>query len=193
MEVDLEFRLFEPAKRVLKSDTESSPSYNQYDYIPTGALQFELDGSSYRNEYQMRWKDTKKRKLENQMNEIMKGLYAAAAWHYERHAQAKKREVEWAAEKAKRQEEARIARIEAHRVTLFERGNEQYSKYLELRRYLEAVRIEALNRGGTVDQDCEIGKWLSWAEQHLESLNPLKKDLPVYNVYDPGMYSGRRY
>ena len=109
----------------------------------------------------MRWKDTKKRKVENQLNEIMKGLYEVAAWHYEWKAQAKKREAEWAIEEAKRQEAARIARIEAHRVELFERGTEQYSKYLGLRRYLDAVKTEALKRAGVVDQDSEIGKWLT--------------------------------
>lgn len=193
MEVDLEFRLFEPATRILKSDSESRSTYKQYDYVPTGELLFELDGSSYRSEYRMRWRDTKKRKLEDQLNEIMKGLYTAAAWHYEWNAQAKKREAEWAIEEAKRQEAARIARIEAHRVTLIERGVEQHAKYLAQRRYLDAVRAEAINRAGTVDQESEIGMWLDWAERYVESMNPLKGNLPTYDVDDTGSSFDKRW
>ena len=193
MEVDLSFRLFEPAKRILRSDSDSGSSYKQYDYIPTGVLRFELDGSSYRSEYRMRWRDTKKQKLEDQLNEIMKGLYEAAAWHYEWHAPAKKREAEWAIEEAKRQKAARIARIEAHRVALLGRSAEHHAKYLELRRYLDAVRAEAVGRAGTIDQDSEIGKWLAWAERHVESVNPLSGELPVYNVDDSGTSFDRRW
>jgi hypothetical protein len=193
MEVDLEFRLFEPARRILKSDSESISSYKEYDYVPTGILLFELDGSSYRSEYRMRWRDTKKRKLEDQLNEIMKGLYAAAAWHYEWNAQAKKREAEWAIEEAKREEAARIAGVEAQRVALLERGAEQHAKYLELQRYLDAVRAEALKRAGSGDQDGEIGEWLIWAKKHVEYVNPLKGELPTYDVDDPGSSFDKRW
>ncbi len=193
MEVDLEFRLFEPARRILKSDSESRSTYKQYDYVPTGELLFELDGSSCRSEYRTRWRDTKKRRLENQLNEIMKGLYTAAAWHYEWNAQAKKREAEWAIEEAKRQEAARIFRIEVHRVTLIERGVEHHSKYLGMRRYLDAIKAEAANRMGTIDKGSEIGKWLVWAEDHVESMNPLKGNLPIYDVDDPGSSFDKRW
>ena len=141
----------------------------------------------------MRWRDTKKRKLEDQLNEIMKGLYAAAAWHYEWNAQAKKREAEWAIEEAKREEAARIAGVEAQRVALLERGAEQHAKYLELQRYLDAVRAEALKRAGSGDQDGEIGEWLIWAKKHVESVNPLKGELPTYDVDDPGRSFDKRW
>lgn len=101
--------------------------------------------------------------------------------------------MEWAIEEAKRQEAARIARIEARRAALFERGSERYSKYLELRRYLDAVKAEAFNRAGAVDQGTEIGKWLTWAQKHVESANPLSGELPIYGVDDPGTYYERKW
>jgi hypothetical protein len=58
-------------------------------------------------------------------------------------------------------------------VELFERDTVRFFKHLELRRYLDAVRTEALNRADTVDRESEIGKWLDWAQEHVESVNPL--------------------
>ena len=79
---------------------------------PAGVLKFELDGSSYRSVYRMCRQDTKKRILEDQLNEILKGLFTVAAWHYEWRTRAKKREKEWAIEQATREEAARIAALE---------------------------------------------------------------------------------
>jgi hypothetical protein len=186
IDVDLKFRIFEPAKRTMKPDSTSRSRHREYEYSATGILQFEIEAPSYRKEYRAQWRDTKRRMLEDRLNEVVKGLYKAAAWNCEWKAQAKKYRAERAIEEARRQEEARIARIEAHRVELFERDTVRFFKHLELRRYLDAVRTEALNRADTVDRESEIGKWLDWAEQHVESMNPLNGEFPAFNVEDPG-------
>jgi hypothetical protein len=192
MDVDLTFKLFEPSRRKVRQDSGRASSYKQYDYTPTGVLQFEIGDCSYHNEYRTRWRDTKRRQLEDQLNGIIEGLFTAAAWEHERNARVKKREEEWAIELAKREERERLARINGHRIAMLENGLEQYSRYLKLRGYLYAVREEALTRVDSIALDSEIAKWLSWAEQHIESVNPLKGELPVFSVGDPGMFFGRK-
>ncbi len=53
-----------------------------------------------------------------------------------------------------------------------------------LRGYIEAVRAAAQRRYGAIEDASEMGQWLKWAEEYLDSVDPFsdRQDLPTYSL-----------
>lgn len=53
-----------------------------------------------------------------------------------------------------------------------------------IKTFIEAVRMEAIRRFGRIDDESDVGRWLQWAEQYLQLVDPLSADreLPTYSL-----------
>jgi hypothetical protein len=53
-----------------------------------------------------------------------------------------------------------------------------------IRAYVEAVRAATQRRYGAIEDASEMGQWLKWAEEYLDSVDPFsdRRDLPTYSL-----------
>lgn len=184
----LEVSLREPSKQVRHVPTAKeladAKRYSwmrpaPYDLVSSGTLVLNIE-----NVWGIRhaWKDGKTHRLEEVLNEVVVGLVEAAL---QKKAQGEERERE-----RLRQEE-----LERQRVAARQRARQERAKVRRLERLREATDEHQRLREfvahlhevvGTVDSDTELGRWLSWADDHVRRLDPLtpfREPSPTIRLY----------
>lgn len=140
----------------------------KYDHKPTGELQVII----YRLDYRYgdsRWRDSKRRPLEQQVGDIVVGIEEyGAKLRQERieREEARRREAEAA---QRRWEEQRRREEEARR---FKELQDQAGRWLEakkLRAYLRAVERSVPFEERSED----LASWLEWAKDRIDEFDPL--------------------
>jgi hypothetical protein len=171
----LEISLREPSKQVRHVPTSKeladAKRYSwmrpaPYDLVSSGTLVLNIE-----NVWGARhaWKDGKRRRLEDALNDVVVGLIEAAL---RKKAQREEQErSRLRQEELERQREAarQRARQERARVRRLERLWEAANKHQRLRAFVAQLHDVA----GSVDPDSELGRWLSWADSHVRRLDPL--------------------
>jgi hypothetical protein len=162
-----------------------------WDLVPTGQPILWVDHSHYGGRH---FKDGKRKRLEDRLNEVVEALVSAARAEKDRRAAAERAERERAearrrwqqAERASREELCKRERLH-HLVTLWQRN-------LELRRFLSTLRASLTDRG----TGSELDGWLAWANDYAERSDPLislrrrlGKEVTLY-YNDHGVYRIRR-
>ncbi|HEY9285125.1 MAG TPA: hypothetical protein VIP46_16855 [Pyrinomonadaceae bacterium] len=141
---------------------------DRYIYTPNGRLTFEID--EYCGPCRTKWADKDKRPLEEQLNEIVAGLVAAA--EYER-----LRRIEREEERRRWQEAERRRMAEQERVNVLERHLEVWHKSRRVKEFAEAFeRSLGDGQGGLMPDDPEA-LWLRWARDYADRLDPIKNGL----------------
>jgi predicted Holliday junction resolvase-like endonuclease len=119
------------------------------------------------------WSDGKRQKLEECLNNFIVGLVRAAvakrSWRIECERQERERQarqLEWIEQEERRRKEA--AQLQA---LLQETDN--WSKSNLIREYTRAVREDAIRRHGKIDLGSELDRWIEWANQQADRLDPL--------------------
>lgn len=164
----------EPAKK--KRDPYFLYSYNQYDYYPSDML--ELTIKSYVHGCRKSWSDGVKQRLENLLNSFMIGLTEGALKIEE---ERKRRELEEQKRQEVmriRQERARLIAEEKSRVRALEMEAANWLKSQQIRSYIEAVRNIVIQGQGEIMPGSETEKWLTWANQQADRIDPLTKSPP---------------
>ncbi len=164
----------EPATK--KRDPYFLYSYNQYDYYPSGML--ELTIKSYVYGCRKSWSDGVKQRLENLLNSFMIGLIKGALKIEE---ERKRRELEEQKRQELmriRQERARLIEEEKSRVRALEMEAANWVKSQQIRSYIEAVRNIIIQNQGEIMPGSETEKWLTWANQQADRIDPLTKSPP---------------
>jgi len=172
--------------------------------VPSGRLCLEINQSlSYRaGGCQRTWRDTEKRRLEERLNDFVTGLVTLAGRlkahqdEQRRQAELRRQEAERQAER-RRQEEARRQEVERKRAEWRKRYEaerdridqlmaqaERYQKSKEVRALIEAVRqLHAAD--GAIEPGSEVAKWIEWAQQQADRLDPLRASPPSILDEDP--------
>lgn len=182
--------IWEPAKRrtriLSKQEREEKAKYpwsvRDYEYVPTGNLEIHLDRDSFSS--LARVADTKRVRLEERLNQLIVNML---------------RTVDRERIQA---EEARLAAVEAEALKRAAVGQEvrarsdgvregrllslvpRWEDALRIRRFIDAIRVEAMHRLGEIDESSEVGRWLQWADGYLASVDPLSdsRELPTYSL-----------
>ena len=154
---------------------------------PTGGLTLEILNA---DDYacvgcRKSWRDAKRQKLEDCLNKVVAGLIEIAARKRD-HEIEQERSRKVAAEAARQLEEEAQVRAERRKVQQQEQARlngllqqaESWRTSDNLRRFIEAVRQGHTAGGASIDEDSEIGRWLSWASLHADRLDPLTKNPP---------------
>lgn len=158
--------------------------------VPSGKLTLLIGSGEYyywRAEEGLRrkWADGKKQRLEDRLTSFVDGVIKMAE---AKHAGKLRKEEEerQRIEARKQQEEAERIRVvmwqkvqaEQTRVNklLTDATNWQRSKLL--RDYIQKVRETILARGESVEEHSEAGKWLKWATEQADRLDPFHPSPP---------------
>ena len=148
-------------------------------FITGGRWYYHTDGLRHK------WSDGKQQRLENSLNSVISGMIACAT----RMAEAARKEAEEEkrrqAEEKKRQEKLRVlkdlaAKIKAEqgRVDAFIQEAADWRGSRLLREYVAAVRANAEKNREECDPGSERGKWIEWAIQQADRLDPLVAEKP---------------
>jgi hypothetical protein len=158
--------------------------YNRFNrrQVPSGRLELTIDRSAlyWLSDCRTIWRDGKKG-LEHRLNSFLDGLEEVAARIRERDEEMKRRAEQARIEELQRQEEARQraekrARYEAERerVELLFEQSKCWNEAADLRRFIAAARQLHSERHGTIDPESEFAKWLDWAAQQADRVDPLR-------------------
>ena len=171
----LEVSLREPSKQVRHVPTAKeladAKRYSwmrpaPYDLVSSGTLVLNIE-----NVWGIRhsWKDGKTHRLEDVLNDIVVGLLEAAIQKKEQREEQERERLRQ--EELERQREAarQRARQELARVRRLERLREATNEYQRLREFVTQLHKVV----GVVDEDTEMARWLSWADDHVRRLDPL--------------------
>ena len=135
--------------------------------------------------FRLRWNDGKYQRVEDLLGAFVSETVRVATFmktkkeEYAKREQERQLEEERKAAAARRRQEM-IARVseERRRVEELQEEATNWNKSLLLRRYIEAVRQSAVARGLDAGPDSETGKWLAWASQQADRLDPLTDSPP---------------
>lgn len=159
---------------------QPKPHYNGVDWerVPTGKLHISIEAPAFITDgIRHNWRDGKKQRIEKVLNRVVIGLIQCAAAMQERTLEQKR----LAEEKRIQEEEARERRRKAHekiarkqaRIDNFHSDFKQWEKSLAMREYLDEVRNAYELHEVCIDADSPFGKWLEWAEEHINKNDPL--------------------
>ncbi len=120
-----------------------------------------------------KWADTEHSKLEDRLVEVFEGLVEAAATFRKRRLDAREQERRWAEEAKIRFEREELQRRELALLNELLGEAEKWQKAESIRAYIEAVGKAAIQKDGIVGPSSELGKWLEWAIERANRLDPV--------------------
>jgi hypothetical protein len=144
----------------------------RWDHAPTGTLALRIDEFTSA-QTRKTWSDRRNRPLEEQLNEVVAGMVLVA--------DAKRRDEQERRREQERQEEAERRCLELERQRQEEEARrrdlhaqaDRWARSWQLRRYLRAVERVAVSRATGSTQNDEQQRWLTWARQYVDRLDPL--------------------
>lgn len=155
--------------------------------IPSGRLVLQI---THRDMYWLRncrksWSDGKKQRIEDRLNQFVAGLIAFAACvrereeEEEREARERREEERREKEKAERRaEKRRLIQVEQKRVDLLMQQAQCWRASRTLRKYIEARKKQYVAAHGDITPESDLARWLDWARQQADRLDPLAKSPP---------------
>lgn len=152
-----------------------------YRYTPTGELTIKID-QMYGSGLRGIWNDTKRRQVETCLGDIMLSLRRAAAWQAAENAKAEARRLRHEAEQQRRA--ALRAEIEAERVRVEQLENDAaaWRRAQDIRAFVDARAAQMAIRAGhpdrTLADDPEARRWLQWASDQADRIDPLRTSPP---------------
>ncbi len=171
----IEIKLREILKQTKRELPPKDWWLNKYEFIniPSGELSLEIQSW---DSPRKRWADGKKQRLEDCLNSFIIGLIKTSVQmrtrENERQIEAQKREeVE-----RQRIEIARRRQEEEEKIRDLFKKAEDWARSQQIKAYIQAVRINAIQRYGRIEPECELEKWLAWAEHQADRLDPLWRD-----------------
>jgi hypothetical protein len=178
------FRLREPYRRIdlakeLRARGERPPEhmYPRHRDEKTGEFEFTV-GSQY-SIARRGWRDGKRQRVEDCLNEIMVALVEGAVALNEQAAQRAKEE----AERARR---ARLAFEEQQQDTKYEQRVEQlttdargWAEASTLRAFASAVEADLLARSPTTPLPVDVAAWIAWVHWVADERDPLVSADPI--------------
>lgn len=179
----------------VRNDSSQEYTYKEYEYIPTGELYLVARSPAFWIP-ERRWSDTSHTRIEVRFGRIMAGLIRHAALsrqkREEQEERARQREIK-EKERQERyrlwQEKQRLIEEERKRVNGLMELAENWQKSNTLRDFINAVKQQAIEVGGSIDADSELVKWLIWAANQADRLDPLTKSPPsILDEDEPRQY-----
>jgi hypothetical protein len=154
-------------------------SFEKYDYKPSGKLTLQIDSWSAAG-IRKRWSDGKIQRVENFLSNFAVNVVKIA--ELEQSARIE-REERWRKQEEERRQQVemeRLRQIEEERLRNLENQAALWFKSNQLRDYIRAVEIAALERGISIE-DKPVKRWLKWAKNHTNRLDPLSNNLLFEN------------
>ena len=170
--------------------------------VPSGRLRFEISYAEYGfdrrytcHQYEQ-ISETKSTPMEKRLKQVAVTVISVAARAIQEKAWRKKREEEeWEATKRKQEEELEARKreeekemtrklkwleimVEKVKVDSLIDKSENWAKSKRLRDYIKAKKADYISQGVTIGPKSDAGKWLKWATDQADRLDPFKKSPP---------------
>lgn len=142
------------------------PRIPEWDYLPSGRLQLELDKGYHYDRIRRKFSDGKRQRIEDLLDQVLTSAAMIAANEKAKREQALLRKLEYEEADRRRKEADRLERLRAKRWELLEQQMSQLEKAQRAENFILAFR-EA-NAGQELTMDCE--KFLQWTEAEARRL-----------------------
>lgn len=146
-----------------------------YVFGPSGKLALKIK-ESFGGGTRKTWADGKKQKVEDCLNKFVLGLVKAALAKRSHRIEDEKRRLEWQEWERRRAEERQRRLEEEAKVQSLMKDVDAWHKSQKIRVYLGAVRDEADKRGDDLGPERDLGRWLAWATQYADRIDPLARE-----------------
>lgn len=144
---------------------DKRPAIPYYDFTPTGEMAIEIAGWSRFEGVQRRFADSRTRKIETRIDEILVSFAAfSAGMKVEREKARERARLEEIA-RQRRAEQARLAKLEQERVTFLDRKIAQGQERDRLRTFLMALPADCLTPEASA-----FRAFIEWARRRLEKM-----------------------
>lgn len=172
--IDGELVFFGIDAKLKMIERESNWSHNlEKCWIPTDILTLRIR-AEYGNSYQQQWQDGRKTRVEDCLNDFVIALHEIVRKRKEWQLQALERE-RLAAERRKKNEEIRhLQDIELKKIQQLETRVTSWKKAQDIRSFVDAV----VNAHSDIWKDNELGKYLVWALEQADRIDPLTESPP---------------
>lgn len=138
-------------------------------HVPNGRLALKLD-AGYFYEGRHTWQDGKKQRVEDCLNGFfLAAIQAAEEERLKRIEDAAREQAEYEA-KLRREEAQRRAEQQARLVYDLESRADEWHQARFIEEFLEAVVSNAGAKGTAIPADSELGQWLEWARDYVQTL-----------------------
>ena len=176
-EINVEITLREDFKRfergLSKDEKKSNYASDRYYYEPTGNLTFSINDyvSSQRN-----WRDGKTVLLEDQLNDIVLGIFRAAEELRQKELERKKEERERIELALRREKENILYKREVECRETFTELLGKWQKSQSILQFIKAFEEKLIAENGTIDANSEEAILIEWAKDYAERLDPIKSN-----------------
>jgi hypothetical protein len=164
-----------------KESKKKEPSWTyhpKYDFIPSGRFILEIKGY-VGDGGRASWSDGKKQKLENCLNDFIIGLIKASVAKRARDLEWERQENERLELARKQAEEVRRREEEKKRLQNLISEAQSWKQGQLIREYVAAVRAKAIEKKIEITPGGEIDRWITWANQQADRLDPLVETPPL--------------
>jgi hypothetical protein len=156
--------------RTSRWEPNYSPAHPRYEWVGTNELTFEIDTPA-NGSPQRRWADTRTRRLESRIADIVHGLPIVAQGVKLLEAEWERRRLEREEEERRRTENARRAEVERRRRLRLQALVLRASQAEQIRRLCE--RLEGAKSSAGEMLPVPVAEWLEWARRQADLLDPI--------------------
>jgi len=198
---DITFSIEETAQRQAHRLTEEEKKRQKegtlyyvhtYDYIPGGTLTLKLD-TPYSSGITGTFTDRARQSLEQKLNGVMLSMVHVAEWRKEERRRQEEKGRRLEAENARRAEIRRRHAEEAARVKQLQKDADAWNAAEALRRYITAVEAQ-VNLSGAEMPIKDVPRWVRWAREQADRIDPLKKSPPsILDEKPPELLNGWQF
>ncbi len=174
-EETLSIDIYEKINIIEKKEKRDYFDYGRYDYIPNGDLVLRIKDGPY--DIRSEWKDGQRKKLENQIDSFIDGLFLAAEKKKDDRLERERERREWEEKERKKEEEERKRQQEKARVDMLEKEAMCWHRSKIIRSYVEAATAAYIEKDGKIEPGSEFDQWKAWANQQADNLDPLTEKL----------------
>jgi len=168
------FYLWEKVKRRNREPSDGPRKgpwgFDNWVFDPTGELMFVIDDYWIAKK---NWRDRKNKLLEDQLNDIVVGMFAAGEAIRLRNLERQEEERRQLEAERQRQELERRRRAEEERRNELDTMAALWVKSRNLRLFLDECQ-SSLSASAEVPSDDSRTRWLRWASAYADSVDPLK-------------------
>ena len=162
-------RLREKTKMVRIPESERKSLYDsKVNYEPTGLFELQLRRRQT-GFAETTWKDGKRIKLEEQLNDVMIGLIVAVEKERDWRRQQEEYERQRRENEAKRWQQEQERRKEEQKINELNQMVSNWDQAARIREFIADVR----DRRSPIDEGSDLAHWMDWALKHADQLDPL--------------------
>lgn len=147
-----------------------------YYYKPSGSFTFSITNSHHT---QQNWRDGKSAVLEDQINNIVVGIFRAADDLRQREIDSKNEEVRQFNLAIEREKNKILIQRQVDCRELFTELMTRWQKSQEILKFISDYETKIIEKNGTIQADSDELKLIEWAKDYAEKLNPIEANRMV--------------